>query len=90
MVSLDYNLKTVTDTLTLKKIYRGYIMYSKIRTDPVFGDFQKVYDILKNREYDDIGILKCEVEIGDSEYLKAEAEFSARQVRPEQLAFHCW
>ncbi len=81
-LKMDHDLRTVKDTLTLMKMYRGYIAYSKIRTDPVFGDFQKVYDILKDREYNDIGILKCEVEIGDSEYLKAEAEF---RVNPEQV-----
>lgn len=81
-LKMDHDLRTVKDTLTLMNMYRGYIAYSKIRTDPVFGDFQKVYGILKNREYDDIGILKCEVEIGDSEYLKAEAEF---RVNPEQV-----
>lgn len=79
---MDTNLRTINDVMTLMKVYRGYIGFSKIRVDPVFGDFRKVYDILKDRDYKDIGILKCEVEIGDSEYLKAEAEF---RVKPEQV-----
>jgi hypothetical protein len=66
-------LSTIPQTI---RLYRSYLGFSKIRTDPVFTDPERLIPQLEKIDINDIGIVSCEVRLtGDEKYLHGEAEF---------------
>jgi hypothetical protein len=56
-------------------LYRGYIGYTKLRTDPCFVSPAYLIELMQQAEFTDIGIVSCPVAVKDAEYLHGEAEF---------------
>lgn len=66
-------LTTIPQTI---RLYRSYLGYSKIRTDPVFTDPERLIPQLEKIDINDIGIVSCEIRLtGEEKYLHGEAEF---------------
>lgn len=73
----------VDSVLQTLRLYRGYLALSRVRSDPVIVNADNLVPILQNRDYDDIGIVSCQVRLdGSEEYLQGEAEF---RVSPAQV-----
>lgn len=58
------------------KLYRYWLSYSKLRSDPMLTYPWEIADMLKNRKLSDIGVLSCEVRLEQTdEYMVGESEF---------------
>ena len=69
----DEPVDTVAQTI---RLYRSYLALSKIRTDPVFIQPERLIPELENIDIKSIGIVACEVRLTDEdEYRHGEAEF---------------
>lgn len=69
-------LSEVTGPEETAKLYRIYLAYSKLRTDPFFTYIEETLAMMKNRDIKDIAILSCEVRLKpEDEYLWGESEF---------------
>lgn len=58
------------------RLYRGYIGLTKLRADPVFISPEDLVPLLRDREFEDIGIVSADVRLdGKEAYMHGEAEF---------------
>lgn len=65
------------------KLYKCWLVYSKLRTCPGMVNMDELVDAMKDRTIDDIGILECNVKLSqDDEYMFAEDEF---RVSPDKV-----
>lgn len=69
-------LSEITDAGDTAKLYRVYLAYSEMRTDPLFTYIDATAEMMKTRKLSDIGVLQCEVRLSkDDQYLIGESEF---------------
>jgi hypothetical protein len=64
------------DPKKVATLYRYWLAYSKMRSDPMMTYPEEIIEMLTNRALTDIGVLACEVRLQpDDRYLIGEAEF---------------
>lgn len=73
MVQQDKPKDTVEQTM---RLFRGYMAFTKLRSDPVLVDPQRLIPVLRSLPFKSIGVISCEVMLDDeTEYLHAETEY---------------
>lgn len=67
-------------------LYNVYLAHTKIRSNPVFSNIDRLIPIMQDRDVTDIGILQCEVRLDkDDVHLDGEKEFRVMSDRVQSI-----